>query len=214
MRQLILAALLASPASAGFITIDEFTDPSRSDHLGERTTDGSVTFGEFGVELGTASAVSGAPWPYENVATIRYAFGPSLVAGTKVRIAARNNQTNEGETGVLRASANGGQSIEYVLPGGQKEFVSYDFDFARQWMNPVAVIDELMIEWIRPPDATGARQLYLDSVSVEQVPEPQAWMLVAFVYSLWAARRLKTAGLWKLMFKRRIGHWPAKKRKA
>ena len=171
----IVAALITTPTSAGFIAIDGFSDPTRSDGLGDRTTEGLVTFINDGLSL-SAYAVSGATdWA---VASVIYRFVPTpLVAAPIVLVLARNDQTHIAETGVLRVSVDG-ESISYVLPGAQREFVPYSFDFTRT-LSGVASIAEIRIDWLREDGHGGAKQLVIDSIDVHAVPEPATLGLIA-----------------------------------
>ena len=181
------AAILTTPAAAGFITIDEFTNAAQSDGLGQRTTEGMVTFGEFGIELGSASALTGSP-PSERSAIV-YSFTPTpLIAAPILVVTARNNQTASAETGILRATV-GGHAIDYTLPGGQRDFVPYSFNFT-SLLGGTAAIDEVRIDWLRPDYATGARQLVIDSIAVHEAPEPSTLALIGLAAGgAWIAKR-------------------------
>jgi hypothetical protein len=185
----IIAAMVATtPAAAGFIAIDGFSDPLQSDGLGDRTTEGLVTFVDDGLTM-SAYAVSGATgWA---VASVIYRFVPTpLVAAPIVQVLARNDQTHIAETGVLRVSVDG-ESISYVLPGGQQTFVPYSFDFTRA-LSGVASMAEIRIDWLREDGHGGAKQLVIDSIDVHAVPEPATLGLIAMAAGgAWIARRKK-----------------------
>jgi hypothetical protein len=182
----IVAALITTPASAGFIAIDGFSDPLQSDGLGDRTTEGLVTFVDDGLTM-SAYAVSGAT--SMPIASVIYRFVPTpLVAAPIVRVLARNDQTHVAETGVLRVSVDG-ESISYVLPGGQREFVPYSFDFTRA-LSGVASMREIRLDWLREDGHGGAKQLVIDSIDVHAVPEPSTLGLIGLVAGgAWIARR-------------------------
>ena len=171
----IVAAMATTPAMAGFIAIDGFSDPTRSDGLGERTTEGLVTFIDDGLTM-SAYAVSGAT--SMPIASVIYRFTRSpLVAAPIVQVLARNDQTHIAETGILRVSVDD-QSISYVLPGAQREFVPYSFDFTRA-LSGVASMAEIRIDWLREDGHGGAKQLVIDSIDVHAVPEPATLGLIA-----------------------------------
>jgi hypothetical protein len=182
----IAAALATTPTSAGFIAIDGFSDPTRSDGLGDRTTEGLVTFADDGLTM-SAYAVSGAT--SSPVASVIYRFVPTpLVAAPIVQVLARNDQTHIAETGVLRVSVDG-ESISYVLPGAQQSFVPYSFDFTRT-LSGVALMAEIRIDWLREDGHGGAKQLVIDSIDVHAVPEPSTLGLIALAAGgAWIARR-------------------------
>jgi hypothetical protein len=184
----IVAALMTTPTSAGFIAIDGFSDPTQSDGLGDRTTEGLVTFVDDGLTM-SAYAVSGATdWA---VASVIYRFVPTpLVAASIVQVLARNDQTHIAETGILRVSVDD-QSISYVLPGGQQSFVPYSFDFTRT-LSGVASMAEIRIDWLREDGHGGAKQLVIDSIDVHAVPEPATLGLIALAAGgAWIVKRKK-----------------------
>jgi len=184
----IVAALMTTPTSAGFIAIDGFSDPVQSDGLGDRTTEGLVTFVNDGLTM-SAYAVSGATdWA---VASVIYRFVPTpLVAAPIVQVLARNDQTHVAETGVLRVSVDG-ESISYVLPGSQRDFVPYSFDFTRT-LSGVASMAEIRIDWLREDGHGGAKQLVIDSIDVHAVPEPATLGLIGLAAGgAWIVRRKK-----------------------
>ena len=184
----IIAAMVATPASAGFIAIDGFSDPLQSDGLGDRTTEGLVTFIDDGLSL-SAYAVSGAT--SSPIASVIYRFVPTpLVAAPIVQVLARNDQTHVAETGILRVSVDG-ESISYVLPGGQQSFVPYSFDFTRA-LSGVASMAEIRIDWLREDGHGGAKQLVIDSIDVHAVPEPATLGLIGLAAGgAWIVRRKK-----------------------
>jgi hypothetical protein len=170
-------ALLTTPAAAGFIAIDGFSDSSQSDGLGDRTTEGLVTFLDDGISL-SAYAVSGAT--SMPVASVIYHFAPTpLVAAPIVVVLARNSQQSVAETGILRMSVDG-NSLSYVLPGSQENFVSYSFDF-RSVLSDVSAMREIRLDWLREDGHGGAKQLVIDSISVHAVPEPSTIGLIGLV---------------------------------
>jgi hypothetical protein len=185
----IVAAMVATtPATAGFIAIDGFSDPTQSDGLGHRTTEGLVTFIDDGLTM-SAYAVSGATgWA---VASVIYRFVPTpLVAAPIVQVLARNDQTHIAETGVLRVSVDN-QSISYVLPGAQQSFVPYSFNFT-SLLSGVASMAEIRIDWLREDGHGGAKQLVIDSIDVHAVPEPSTLGLIGLTAGgAWIARRKK-----------------------
>jgi hypothetical protein len=184
----IVAAMATTPAMAGFIAIDGFSDPTRSDGLGDRTTEGLVTFIDDGLTM-SAYAVSGAT--SMPIASVIYRFTPApLVAAPIVQVLARNDQTHVAETGVLRVSVDG-ESISYVLPGAQRDFVPYSFDFTRA-LSGVASMAEIRIDWLREDGHTGAKQLVIDSIDVHAVPEPSTLGLIGLAAGgAWMVRRKK-----------------------
>jgi hypothetical protein len=184
----ILAAMATAPASAGFIAIDGFSDPLQSDGLGDRTTEGLVTFLDDGLTM-SAYAVSGAT--SSPIASVIYRFVPTpLVAAPIVLVLARNDQTHIAETGVLRVSVDG-ESISYVLPGGQQTFVPYSFDF-RSVLSDVSAMQEIRLDWLREDGHGGAKQLIIDSIDVRAVPEPATLGLIALTAGgAWIVKRKK-----------------------
>jgi hypothetical protein len=184
----IVAALATTPTSAGFIAIDGFSDPLQSDGLGDRTTEGLVTFVDDGLTM-SAYAVSGAT--SMPVASVIYRFVPTpLVAAPIVLVLARNDQTHIAETGVLRVSVDG-ESISYVLPGGQQSFVPYSFDF-RSVLSDVSAMQEIRLDWLREDGHGGAKQLVIDSIDVHAVPEPATLGLIGLAAGgAWIVKRKK-----------------------
>ena len=182
----IVAALITTPTSAGFIAIDGFSDPTQSDGLGDRTTEGLVTFVDDGLTM-SAYAVSGAT--SMPIASVIYRFVPTpLVAAPIVQVLARNDQTHTAETGVLRVSVDG-ESISYVLPGGQRDFVPYSFNFT-SLLSGVASMAEIRIDWLREDGHGGAKQLVIDSIDVHAVPEPSTLGLIGLAAGgAWIAKR-------------------------
>ena len=182
----IVAAMIATPASAGFISIDGFSDSERSDGLGNRTTEGLVTFIDDGLSLSAYAIAGDTSTP---VASVIYRFVPApLVAAPIVRVLARNDQTHVAETGILRVSVDD-QSISYVLPGAQREFVPYSFDFTGA-LSGVASMREIRLDWLREDGHTGAKQLVVGSVDVHAVPEPSTLGLIGLAAGgAWMARR-------------------------
>jgi hypothetical protein len=91
---------------------------------------------------------------------------------------------------VLRVSVDD-QSISYVLPGGQRDFVPYSFDFTRT-LSGVASMGEIRIDWLREDGHGGAKQLVIDSIDVHAVPEPSTLGLIGLAAGgAWIARRKK-----------------------
>ncbi len=173
MRLLTIAAmmLLASTAQAGFITIDQFTSATQSDGLGKRTMIGDVKVADD-----QAAMVSGVAWLGE-VATISYNFLPSpLVVSPKFRLVLKNNQTSYAESGILRATANG-HVLERELFADRDDFEIVIFDFTST-IKPSEVVSEFRVDWLRPDQATGARELIIDSIEVAEVPEPKSMSLI------------------------------------
>ena len=184
----IVAAMATTPAMAGFIAIDGFSDPTQSDGLGQRTTEGLVTFIDDGLTM-SAYAVSGAT--SMPIASVIYRFVPTpLVAAPIVQVLARNDQAHAAETGILRVSVDD-QSISYVLPGAQREFVPYSFDFT-QAISGVSAIREIRLDWLREDGHTGAKQLVIDSIDVHAVPEPSTLGMIGLAAGgAWMAKRKK-----------------------
>ena len=184
----IVAAMIATPVSAGFITIDGFSDSERSDGLGERTTEGLVTFIDDGLSLSAYAIAGVTSMP---VASVIYKFVPTpLVAAPIVRVLARNDQTDVAETGILRVSVDG-ESISYVLPGAQRDFVPYSFDFTKA-LSGVSAMAEIRIDWLREDGHTGAKQLIIDSIDVHAVPEPSTLGMIGLAAGgAWMAKRKK-----------------------
>jgi hypothetical protein len=184
----IVAAMVTTPAMAGFIAIDGFSDPTRSDGLGERTTEGLVTFIDDGLTM-SAYAVSGAT--SMPIASVIYRFVPTpLVAAPIVQVLARNDQHSVNETGILRVSVDG-ESISYVLPGAQRDFVPYSFDFT-SLLSGVSAMQEIRIDWLREDGHGGAKQLVIDSIDVHAVPEPATLSLIGLAAGgAWMAKRKK-----------------------
>jgi len=190
MRRLLVFvfAMIATPAMAGFIAIDGFSDPLQSDGLGERTIEGLVTFLDDGVSL-SAYAVSGVT--NMPVASVIYHFAPTpLVAAPIVVVLARNSQQSVAETGILRMSVDG-HSRSYVLPGAQQAFVSYSFDF-RSVLSDVSSMREIRLDWLREDGHGGAKQLIIDSIDVHAVPEPSTLGMIGLAAGgAWIAKRRK-----------------------
>jgi hypothetical protein len=180
--------MLTTPAAAGFISIDGFSDPLQSDGIGDRTTEGLVTFLDDGLSL-SAYAVSGVT--SMPVASVIYRFTPTpLVAAPMVVVLARNSQQSVAETGILRMSVDD-HSLSYVLPGAQQAFVSYSFDF-RSVLSDVSSMREIRLDWLREDGHGGAKQLIIDSIDVHAVPEPSTLGLIG----------LATGGAWMLRRKK------------
>ena len=184
----IVAAMATTPAAAGFIAIDGFSDPLQSDGLGDRTTEGLVTFVDDGLTM-SAYAVSGAT--SSPIASVIYRFVPTpLVAAPIVLVLARNDQTHVAETGVLRVSVDD-QSISYVLPGGQQTFVPYSFNFT-SLLSGVSAMREIRLDWLREDGHGGAKQLIIDSIDVHAVPEPATLGLIGLAAGgAWIVKRKK-----------------------
>lgn len=184
-KTLLLAFLLAiaSPALAGFINVDSFTDAEQSDGLGDRSHSGQVTIIDR-PGTGYAQLISGGTPDEPYPAKLSYSFIPApLVVGPTIRVRARNTQDSSDSTGVMSLTANGGESVSKMLRGGQSEYRDYDFDFSAQFVNQVAVISELKISWLRTVADTGAGQLWIDSIDVQDVPEPSSIALIAVAAS-------------------------------
>lgn len=169
---MFLVLAVSTTASAGFISIDEFTDAAQSDGLGVRTFVGDVK-----VSDDAASMVSGIAWLSE-IATITYDFLPApLVVKPKFVLRLKNNQTTYLESGILRATINGRTSLERELFADKDDYETVVFDFIG--LIPVAeTVSEFSLNWIRPDAATGARELLIDSISVSDVPEPRSLSLI------------------------------------
>lgn len=163
--------LLADESRAGFVTIDEFTDATQSDGLGLRSFVGDVT-----VRDDAASMIGGVAWMGE-VATIAYDFMPSpLVVKPKFVLRLKNNQTTYAESGILRATINGGPALEREL-FARPSYEVVTFDFV-DLLPASETISELRLDWLRPDVATGARELLIDSIIVSDVPEPRSLSLI------------------------------------
>jgi hypothetical protein len=180
-RVLFAAALLsvvtALPAKAGFITIDHFTQAFTSDGLGVRSTIGNVTFAP-GLSLAAVTA--------DNIFTptseILYSFVPNAVVSPVFRVFGRNNQTNPAETGDLTLRVNLTNAITLTLPANQGGVNSlYTFDFT-SLLGPIAAISDLQVEWSLT-SGTGSRQLIIDFLDVEEVPEPATLALIGLASS-------------------------------
>ncbi len=171
---LILLALICYPCNAGFITIDEFTNSLQSSDLGLRTTDGKVEYKD-----GYISMVAGVPESDTGV-SLYYSFLPSpLVVKPKFVLTAKNNQTTFLETGLIRVSINGGVPIEQELFAAKTNYETLVFDFS----TVETLVNELRVDYLRPPDTTGARELLIDSIVVSDVPEPPTFLLIAVCFS-------------------------------
>lgn len=176
---LALSLAIASPTLADFIPIDGFTDAAQSDAHGLRSYSGQVTIVDR-PGTGYAQLISGGTPDEPYPASLSYSFIPApLVVGPVVRIRARNTQDSSDSTGVLSVGINGGESVSQTLYGGQGEYRDYDFDFTAQFINEVAVISELRLDWLRTVGDTGAGQLWIDSIDVQDVPEPASIALIA-----------------------------------
>lgn len=173
---LISAFVFVGEATAGFITIDTFTDSMQSDGVGDRSFIGDVK-----VANDNASMIGGVAWLGE-VASITYDFLPSpLVVKPKFVLILRNNQTNYTESGIIRATINGGPSFEREL-FAVRDYETIVFDFIP--LVPIGeLINQFRVDWFRPDQATGARELLIDSIAVSDVPEPSTLGLL-FVTSL------------------------------
>lgn len=187
----LLLSTLCVPCSAGFITIDEFTDPTQSDSLGLRTDTGVPTaessYGGVYYRDGYADLVGGLPEDQIPI-KIFYDFLPSpLVASSVIRVRAKNNQTTFEETGVLSLVLNQEFRLWETLTSST-EYQDYDFDFTSQFTGPVS---HLELEWTRPVSATGARQLFIDSVSIQETPEPPAIALLVTTLLVFGMYRLR-----------------------
>jgi hypothetical protein len=125
------------------------------------------------------------------IASVIYRFVPTpLVAAPIVQVLARNDQHSVNETGILRVSVDD-QSISYVLPGAQRDFVPYSFDFTRA-LSGVASMAEIRIDWLREDGHGGAKQLVIDSIDVHAVPEPATLGLIGLAAGgAWMVRRKK-----------------------
>ena len=173
-------AILTTPAAAGFITIDEFSNPEQSDGLGNRTIEGLVMFLDDGLSL-SAYAISGVT--SMPVASVIYHFTPTpLVAAPIVVVLAKNSQQSVAETGILRMSVDN-HSLSYILPGAQENFVSYSFDF-RSVLSDVSAMQEIRLDWLREDGHGGAKQLVIDSLDVHAVAEPSTLALLSVISSV------------------------------
>ena len=176
---LALSLAMTSPTLAEFVPIDSFTDAEQSDAHGQRSYSGQVTIVDR-PGTGYAQLISGGTTNEPYPAALSYSFMPApLVVGPVVRIRARNTQPDADSTGVLSVGINGGESVRRTLYGGQSEYRDYDFDFSAQFVNQVAVISELRLDWLRTVGDTGAGQLWIDSIDVQDVPEPSSIALIA-----------------------------------
>lgn len=172
----LLSALMASPSQGAFILIDHFTSGSASDGLGARSVEGFVGF--FPASS-YAALISAGDVGVPTLAGLTYSFLPSPIVVTPVfNIRARNTQVNATETGILRASVNGGAFISYTLNGGNLPSADFAFDFSSQFGPGAASINELRVEWIRPAASSGSRQLFIDLIEVQEVPEPGTLALI------------------------------------
>ncbi len=178
----LLGLVMASPAQAGFILIDHFTSLASSDGLGARSTTGFVSINpDPGLEPGLSYAelISSGNAANPTVASLIYGFLPTPIVVTPIfRIRAENTQENLTETAILRARVNGGANISYTLNGNQSGYSDYSFDFTSQFGPGAAAIAELRIEWVRPTGDSGARQLWIDLIEVQEVPEPATLALI------------------------------------
>jgi len=186
---IVIIAMICTPVTAGLITIDGFSDSTKSDGLGDRTIEGLVLFLDDGLSL-SAYAISGVT--SMPVASVIYRFTPTpLVAAPIVVVLAKNSQQSVAETGILRMSVDN-QSISYVLPGAQENFVSYSFDF-RSVLSDVSAMQEIRLDWLREDGHGGAKQLVIDSLDVHAVPEPSTLGLIGLAVSgAWVAKRKKS----------------------
>ena len=176
---LAMSLAITSPTLAEFIPIDSFTDATQSDGLGDRSYSGQVTIVDR-PGTGYAQLISGGTTDEPYPAALAYSFIPApLVTGSVVRVRARNTQQGSDSTGVLSVTANGGESVSRTLYGGQEAYRDYDFDFTAQFLNQPAVISELRLDWLRTVGDTGAGQLWIDSIDVQDVPEPSSLALIA-----------------------------------
>lgn len=177
------ACLAQGQLLAGFVTIDEFTNAAESDGVGRRTFAGDVT-----VEDDAASLLGGVVWLGE-VASIHYDFLPSpLVVKPKFVLKLKNNQTTFAESGILRATVNGGPSLERELFAAKVDYEIVVFDFIP--LVPITeTIREFRLDWLRPDSATGARELLIDSIEVQDVPEPRSMSLIGSAAGIAAIMR-------------------------
>ena len=176
---LAMSLAMTSPTLAEFIAIDSFTDAGQSDAHGQRSYSGQVTIVDR-PGTGYAQLISGGTTDEPYPASLAYSFIPApLVVGPTIRVRARNTQPDAYSTGVLSVSANGGESVRQTLYGGQSEYRDYDFDFTAQFLSQPAVISELKLNWLRTVGDTGAGQLWIDSIDVQDVPEPSSLALIA-----------------------------------
>ncbi len=178
----LLGLVMASPAQAGFILIDHFTSAAGSDGLGARSVAGTGFVGFYPSPpdpIGYVEMISGGAAATPTLTSLVYSFLPSPIVVTPVfRIRAENTQENLTETGILRARVNGGANISYTLNGNQPDYADFTFNFSSQFGPGAAVISELRVEWIRPVGDTGARQLWIDLIEVQEVPEPATLALI------------------------------------
>lgn len=169
----IVAWEFTLPAHAGFVSIDQFTDSEQSDGLGVRKFIGDVKVTTYDA----ASMVSGVAWMGE-VSSIVYDFLPApLVVKPKFVLKLKNNQTTFLESGVLRASINGLPYLERELFADKDDYEIVVFDFT-ETVPASETIRELRLDWLRPDQATGARELLIDSIEVQDVPEPKSMTLI------------------------------------
>lgn len=166
-----LILLTSENCLAGFVTIDEFTDSAKSDHLGIRTTDGITKYVDNAISM-----VSGHP-ESDKVVSLHYSFLPEpLVVKPKFVLTAKNNQTTYEESGWLRVSINNLSYIQKELFAKQNyELLVFDFT---DKVPASETISELRVEYLRPDGTTGARELLIDSIVVSDVPEPRTYLLI------------------------------------
>lgn len=195
------AVISAAQCFGGFVTIDEFTNAAKSDGHGVRTFAGDVKVADD-----AASLVGGVAWLGE-VATITYSFLPEpLVVKPKFVLTLKNNQTTYAESGIIRASINGGPSLERELFARQNyEIVTFDFvDLLPQ----SETVSEFRLDWLRPDAATGARELLIDSIVVADVPEPPTFALVAACLAGVGAYQMNRAQRDRFARKTEAKRWP------
>lgn len=171
MRIVFLLLFLTSDTCfAGFVTIDEFNDPP--DNLGARIPDGMVKYKD-----GFVSMTSGYP-ESDKIVSLHYSFVPApLVVKPKIVLTAKNNQTTYEESGWLRVSINNLPYIQQELFAAKQNYELLVFDFTYQ-LPASETISELRIDWLRPDNTTGARELLIDSIVVSDVPEPPTLAMI------------------------------------
>lgn len=208
---IILLSLVSLPAAhAGYIKIDHFTDENQSDGLGNRTSYGLVSYGTEDpfsfliTELEYVQLISGGDEADPVVAGLVYSFLPSpIVVTPKFRIRAQNTQPALESMGVLSARIDNSSVISYTLNGGMNGYSDYIFDFSDQFQTSAASIEELRIEWIRPSGVGGSRQAWIDSIDVEEVPEPATLGLICLASGGWGIFSFSRSRKLKRRFKRK-----------
>lgn len=171
--------------NAGFITIDDFTNTDESDGLGRRSYNGMYIVNPPYMRL-----IAGTP-PTRPVAQLVYSFTPSpLIVSPVIRVIAKNNQTQILETGVLWVSINNVATLSKTLFGGKTDFEEVVFDFSN--FGGINDISLLTLDWIAPD--TGVRELIIDRIGTEPVPEPSTLLLISLVSAFGVLKRKNDQG--------------------